>query len=136
MAFDVGYSSKPASKNAYFDSKIVATLDKNTRISKQTIKEAIRNKIVDFFKADSNQLGGIMNLSTLTSDILNIEGVNLIQTVNSAENATFNGLSFVTWNPVFEGVDSEFVNQNTTMPFFKFPYFYRPINLINKIEII
>jgi hypothetical protein len=62
--------------------------------------------------------------------------VNLIQTVNSAENATFNGLSFVTWNPVFEGVDSEFVNQNTTMPFFKFPYFYRPINLINKIEII
>ena len=136
MAFDVGYSSKPASKNAYFDSKIVATLDKNTRISKQTIKEAIRNKIVDFFKADSNQLGGIMNLSTLTSNILNIEGVNLIQTVNSAENATFNGLSFVTWNPVFEGVDSEFVNQNTTMPFFKFPYFYRPLNLINKIEII
>lgn len=136
MAFDIGYSSKPATKDAYYDSKIVITLDKNTRINKQNIKETVRNKIVSFFKAENNQLGGIMNLSTLTSDILNIEGVNLIQTTNSKDGATFNGLSFVSWNPVFEGVDSEFVNQNTTMPFFKFPYFYRPNNLINKIEII
>jgi hypothetical protein len=136
MAFDIGYSSKPATKDAYYDSKIVITLDKNTRINKQNIKETVRNKIVNFFKAENNQLGGIMNLSTLTSDILNIEGVNLIQTTNSKDGATFNGLSFISWNPVFEGVDSEFVNQNTTMPFFKFPYFYRPNNLINKIEII
>lgn len=136
MAFDIGYSSKSATKDAYYDSKIVITLDKNTRINKQNIKETVRNKIVSFFKAENNQLGGIMNLSTLTSDILNIEGVNLIQTTNSKDGATFNGLSFVSWNPVFEGVDSEFVNQNTTMPFFKFPYFYRPNNLINKIEII
>jgi hypothetical protein len=136
MAFDIGYSTKSATKDAYYDSKIVITLDKNTRINKQTIKEAVRNKIVNFFKAENNQLGGIMNLSTLTSDILNIDGVNLIQTTNSNDGATFNGLSFISWNPVFEGVDSEFVNQNTTMPFFKFPYFYRPNNLINKIEII
>jgi len=136
MAFDIGYSTKAATKDAYYDSKIVITLDKNTRINKQTIKEAVRNKIVNFFKAENNQLGGIMNLSTLTSDILNIDGVNLIQTTNSNDGATFNGLSFISWNPVFEGVDSEFVNQNTTMPFFKFPYFYRPLNLINKIEII
>lgn len=136
MAFDIGYSTKAATKDAYYDSKIVITLDKNTRINKQTIKEAVRNKIVNFFKAENNQLGGIMNLSTLTSDILNIDGVNLIQTTNSDDGATFNGLSFISWNPVFEGVDSEFVNQNTTMPFFKFPYFYRPLNLINKIEII
>jgi hypothetical protein len=136
MAFDIGYSTKSATKDAYYDSKIVITLDKNTRINKQTIKEAVRNKIVNFFKVENNQLGGIMNLSTLTSDILKIDGVNLIQTTNSKDGATFNGLSFISWNPVFEGVDSEFVNQNTTMPFFKFPYFYRPLNLINKIEII
>lgn len=136
MAFDIGYSPTPATKDVYYDSKILITLDKNTRISKQTIKEAVRNKIVNFFKAENNQLGGIMNLSTLTSDILNIEGVNLIQTTNSENNATFNGLSFISWNPIFEGIDSEFVNQNTTMSFFKFPYFYRPNNLINKIEII
>ena len=136
MAFDIGYSLQPATKNVYSDSKLIITLEKNARISKQTIKEIVRNKIVDFFKVNNNQLGGVMNLSTLTSDILSIEGVNFIQTVNSKENSTFNGLSFVSWNPVFEGVDSEFVNQNTTMPFFKFPYFYRPMNLINKIEII
>ena len=62
---------KPATKNVYSDSKVVITLDKNARLNKQTIKEAVRNKIVDFFKADNNQLGGIMNLSNLTSDILN-----------------------------------------------------------------
>lgn len=135
-AFDVGYSLKPASKEVYSDCKISIILDKNARLSKQIIKELVRNTIIDFFKVENNQLGGIINLSTLTSNILKIEGVEYIQTVNTKENTFFNGLSFVSWNPVFEGVDSEFVNQNITLPFFKFPYFYRPLNLINKIEIL
>jgi hypothetical protein len=135
-AFDIGYSSKKATKNSYFDTKLIVTVDKNTRTNKQSIKELIKNKIVNFFKAENNELEGIMDLSSLTSDILNIDGVNLIQTKNFSENSFFNGLSFISWNPLFEDSDSEFVNQNTTLPFFKFPYFYRPNNLINKIEII
>jgi hypothetical protein len=135
-AFDIGYSSKKATKNSYFDTKLIVTVDKNTRTNKQAIKELIKNKIVNFFKAENNELEGIMDLSSLTSDILNIDGVNLIQTKNFSENSFFNGLSFISWNPLFEDSDSEFVNQNTTLPFFKFPYFYRPNNLINKIEII
>ena len=135
-AFDIGYSSKTASKNVYFDSKIIVVVDKNTRMNKQAIKEIIKDKIVNFFKSENNELEGTLDLSSLTSDILNIEGVNLIQTKNVSENSFFNGLSFISWNPLFEDSDSEFVNQNATLPFFKFPYFYRPNNLINKIEIV
>jgi len=135
-AFDIGYTGKKISKNVYFDTKIVITIDKNIKINKQSIKELIRNKILNFFKSENNELGGFLNLSVLATDILNIEGVTLLQTKNITENTFFNGLSFVAWNPLFEDSDSELVNQNATLPFFKFPYFYRPNNLINKIEII
>lgn len=135
-AFDVGYSIGSPSKLAYDNSRIEIILEKNSRLSKQSIKQNIKNEILNFFKSENNKLGQNLNLSNLTGNILSIEGIKSIQTVNTLENSIFNGISFVAWNPIFEHSDVRFVNQNLTLPYFKFPYFYRPNNLINKIEII
>jgi hypothetical protein len=81
-------------------------------------------------------LGQKLDLSALTSAILSIEGIKAMRTQNTKENVIFNGISFVAWNPLFREVDTSLMNQTTTLPFFKFPYLYRPNNLINKITVI
>lgn len=133
-AFDVGYSSGKASKDAADTSILEVVKNRNSKINKETLKSKVSELILNFFNPENNELGQKLDLSTLSSDILSLEGVRSLRTKNG--NQTFNGISFVAWNPVYEGVDEEFINQTTTLPFFKFPYFYRPQSLVNKIRII
>ena len=92
--------------------------------------------LVDYFNSENMKLGQKIDISKITSDILGLGGVKSLKTVNTAEDSYFNGLSFVIWNPLFEGADENFINQNTTLEYFKFPYLFSPNNLINKIEIV
>lgn len=136
MAFDIGFSNADTSKDIYNDTKLIVVRENKNKISKETIKKRIQNIIVDFFNPLNNELGQKLDLSTVTSSILSLEGVKSIRTQNTKENVYFNGLSFVSWNPLYDNMDNSLVNQTITLPYFKFPYFYRPNNLINKIEVI
>jgi hypothetical protein len=133
-AFDIGYSAQTPSKDVYKTSKLEVIRTNGSKINKENLKKRIANLILEFFNPYNNQLGQKLDLSTLTSNILNLEGVDRIRTTNN--NETFNGISFIAWNPVYENVDEEFVNQTTTLPFFKFPYFYRPQTIGDRIIII
>lgn len=135
IAFDIGFDNGNASKDAYDTSKLVVVRETNNKINKETLKKRVRDLIVDFFSSENNELGQKIDVSALTTSILSLEGVKAIRTQNTKTNTTFNGISFISWNPVYENVDEEFVNQTITLPFFKFPYFYRPNALINKIEV-
>lgn len=136
IAFDLGFSNDSPTKNVYADTNLVIVRETNNKINKEILKKQVRDAIVNFFDPSSNILGQVIDMSALTTTILTIDGIKSIRTVNKTQNISFNGISFITWNPVFENVDEEFVNQTTTLPFFKFPYFYRPNGLINKIEVI
>lgn len=135
IAFDLGFDNGDASKEAYNDTKFVVVRETKNKINKETLKKRVRDLIVDFFDAGNNGLGQKLDITSLTTSILSLEGIKSIRTVNTKTNAGYNGISFVSWNPLYENVDEDFVNQTTTLPFFKFPYFYRPNALINKIEV-
>lgn len=134
IAFDIGYSAASANKNVYLTSKLEIIRDVNSKVNKETLKKRISALIVEFFNPSNNTLGGRLDMAALASDILNLEGVKRIRTRNV--NEIFNGISFITWNPLYDGADEEFVTQSVTLPFFKFPYFYRPETLVNRIDII
>lgn len=136
VAFDIGFTDVVDSINVYDDTQIVIVRESNNKTNKETIKSRVASTIVDYFKPSNNKLGQTVNTSELASNILGITGVKSIKTVNTKNGLSFNGVSFVTWNPMFEGVDISLINQTTTLPFFKFPYFYRPNALINKIVVI
>jgi hypothetical protein len=136
VAFDLGYSGNLIDKSIYTNTKLEIVRKKDIVVNKDIIKKHVTTAILNFFDSSNNQLGETIDLTQLTLDILSIEGVNSLRTVNTEENSTFHGLSFITWNPLFEAVDVSIVNQSITLPYFKFPYFYRPNNLINKIDII
>ena len=133
VAFDIGYSAQAADKDVYLTSKLEIVRTSNSKINKENLKKRIINIILDFFSPLNNSLGQRLDLSDLTSTILGLEGVDKIRTRNG--NEIFNGISFISWNPVYEGVDEEFVNQTTTLPFFKFPYLYRPQTMGDRILI-
>jgi hypothetical protein len=135
-AFDIGFTNNAPAKNIYKNCKLIITRDKSDRTNKETIKKRVSNLIVDYFNPLKIKLGQTINISDLASSILALNGVKNIKTFNSFENTYFNGISFITWNPVFDGVDESLINQTSTLPFFKFPYFYRPNSIINRIEVV
>jgi hypothetical protein len=133
-AFDIGYSGTESPISARENSKLRIIRNLSNKISKEILKNRVKDSILDFFNPDNNTLGGKIDLSSLTSNILKIEGVDSIRTVN--KNEIFNGISFVSWNPLYEESDIDYVTQTITLPFFKFPYFFSPESLINRIEVI
>ena len=134
VAFDIGFTNGAPYRDLYKTSKLKITRDSKSKINKETLKNRIVALITNFFDPKNNKLGQTINLSNLSSDILKLEGVNRITTINGLE--SFNGLSFISWNPVFENVDEILVTQTTTLPFFKFPYLFRPESIGESIEIV
>lgn len=135
-AFDIGFSTINSLYSITQDSKLVVVRNKNNKINKAILKSKVNDVILNFFKSSNNQLGQTLNLSDLTATILGIEGISSIRTENTRENTFFNGVSFLSWNPIYVDSDNEIINQTTTLPFYKFPYFYSPQSLINKIDVI
>jgi hypothetical protein len=136
MALDFGFTNKTVSKEIYSDTKLVVTREKNDKTNKETIKTKILDILLGAFDSSVVKLGHTINTSTLASEILSVAGIKSIRTVNEAEGIFFEGLSFVCWNPMFEGVDETLINQTTTLPYFKYPYLYRPNSLTKRIEVI
>ena len=135
MAFDIGFSNDASDLDTIKQSKLVVTRDTNNKISRERIRNSVQTEIKNFFNTSNIEIGDKLDLSQLNSSILAIEGVDNIKTVNTSTGDTYNGISFVSWNPVFEDSDISIVDQNITLPYFKYPYFANPQALTNKIEI-
>lgn len=136
MALDLGFTNNTVSKNVYADTKLIIIKEKNDNTNKETIKNKVINVIKEYFDPKNIKLGQTIDTSEIASKILSISGIKGIKTKNQKENIYFNGISFVIWNPTFEGVDQNLINQTTTLPFFKYPYLYRQNSLINRIEVV
>lgn len=134
VAFDIGFTNNLANKNVLETSKLEIVRKNDSKTNPENLKKKVGDLILSFFNSSNNALGQKLNISSLTSDILKLEGVANIRTRNV--NEIFNGISFVAWNPVYEGVDDQIINQTTTLPFFKFPYFFNPQSIYQKIVIL
>lgn len=116
--------------------KLVVVRQNNNKIQKDVIKNKVVETIRAFFDPRKNKLGQNMLLSNLTSSILGIVGVKSIYTSNTAENINYNGISFLAWNAVYPKDDITQINQDVTLPFYKFPYLSYPNTINNFIEVV
>jgi hypothetical protein len=135
IAFDIGFADNTNDLPTIQQSKLVITRDTNNKISRERIRNSVQTTIKNFFDTTKIKIGDRLDLTQLNSSILAIEGVDNIKTVNTITGDTYNGISFVSWNPVFEASDISIVDQNIALPYFKYPYFANPQALTNKIEI-
>jgi hypothetical protein len=114
------------------------TRNENQIISKDQIKGLAFNIIKNFFSQKNNDLSQLLDLTTLSYNLLNINGVKSIETVRNsgASEVKTSKLSFVYWNPFYSNANINSTAQNMNLRFFEFPFFYQISNLINKIEVI
>jgi len=100
-----------------------------------SIQAQVAKILTDFFKTTNDNLGVLINLTDLSSKIINIEGVSNFRTVRTSSGGRiqFPGISLLIFNPVYPETDIAVVQQNLTLPYFKFPYLSNSIDFINKI---
>lgn len=114
------------------------TRNENQLISKDQIKGLVFNIIKDFFAQTNNNLEQKLDLTTLSYNILNVNGIKNIETVRKSGNNEYKTpkMSFVYWNPFYNNANVNSTAQNMNLKFYEFPFFYQISNLINKIEVI
>ena len=137
MAFGLGYTnSADLSLDILDETSLYLVRETNNKINKDTLKARAGNIIKAFFEPSKNNLGQKLNFSELTNDILSIEGIKRIYTKNENNSSTIDTVSFLSFNPVYETSDIALVNQDVTLPYFKFPYMYSPLSISNRIKVI
>jgi hypothetical protein len=135
IAFGVGSSAIQDDPDTLDDiinnSFIRLSVDQNIAAS----SSSIRTKVLNIFRkySDLIELGGNVEIGNISRDILNIDGVISIDTING-NNVTPN-LSFIVWNPDYRLEDNIIQTQDYNLQDFEFAYFYEISNIPSKIAI-
>jgi len=145
-AFGIGVASNAEINNSLLtpdiikDSVLVVSRSPSSRFSEAEIKRQVNNLISEYFAPGNTVLGQLVNLDSLTTKILEIDGVVSIackRIIDGVETVR-NGLSFLVFNPVYSGgkEDIQIITQSLPLPYFKLPYLYNVDNFISQIELV
>ena len=99
---------------------------------------ALKNKVLDLFMTAFNsiQLGSVVDLNSIATQILNIPGVTGLSTKRVDANFETPGISCIVWNPLYEDDDREYIAQNYQLQYFQYAYFYEISKLINNMVLV
>tara|TARA_R110002012_G_scaffold256436_4_gene436624 strand:- start:3657 stop:5492 length:1836 start_codon:yes stop_codon:yes gene_type:complete len=137
MAFGLGMSnSSKLNLDILNNTCLYVVREAKNKINKQTIQSRVANIIKKFFALENNKLGQNLPINNLLKDILTLEGVKRIYTKNEKDGSSLNTISFLSFNPLYEQSDISLVNQDITLPYFKFPYLYSPFSVAKRIKVI
>jgi hypothetical protein len=109
---------------------------KNTRRASSAIVADIKSLFTNMFNHKISKLGQVIDLYQLTADILNIDGVENVQTHRSDTNTSVNGISILLWNDLYPSQDTAVFTQNITLGYFQYPVFNDISNIASRIEVV
>jgi len=107
----------------------------NNRDNSSIIKDVI-NIFTSYFSKSNLTLGQTLDITSLSQQILNINGIDSFYTGRIDNSVQINGLSLFIWNPDYSSLDTLQTTNNIVFNFFEYPYLFDLNNLINKIVII
>lgn len=117
-------------------SRLRITKELTSRRSDSAIKTDIENVFKKYFSRDVNKLGQILDIYKISTDLLNIESIEKIETYRTDTNNSVEGLSFLVWNSIYPELDAKVYSQNLQLENFKYPVFYNIQNLFSRIDIV
>jgi hypothetical protein len=129
-------SPSTPSVNDLNQSKLLIYKTSNTRRASSAIINDVINVIKNYFNKQTSTLGQLINLSQMTTDMLNVDGVDNIKTYRADTDTYLNGLSFLVWNESYPSADINICTQNLQLEFFKYPIFNNIDNLASRINVI
>jgi len=114
------------------------TRDLTAKRNPESIRQLVANLIINYFATTKDNLGKLISLTDLSSEINAIEGIIDVKTIRVNGTTTYStpGINFLAFNPVYPYDDINIISQDTQLPFFKFPYLNNPVNFIDKITVI
>jgi hypothetical protein len=116
--------------------KLLVLKSVNTRRSSSAIELEIKNIFETSFSRKNSKLGNILDIYELSNKLINIEGVDNIQTYRIDTGFKINGLSFLLWNPTYKSSDISVITQNITLENFKYLIFNNINSILDRIEVI
>lgn len=127
--------SEPLTVGEGFFGSLVINKQTNTRRNDQAISNDVVNVFRNYFNKRNLKLGQILDLRTLTQQILDIDGVESFITVNEDNTESVQGLSFFVWNPLYPENDKQATQNSVQMKYFEIPYFFDIENIENRIRV-
>lgn len=104
----------------------------NVRTNESIIADAA-TIIKNAFAPSVQTLGAQLPVSTLTTQLLQIDGVSQINTARSDTNERTPGLSFYLWNPNYPDLDKQVIKNDLILQPFEFLFFENSNNISDKI---
>lgn len=135
MAIDIGVANSTLSESTPADCSLQVIKNDSSINAISAIKKSINSIITNYFKIENCTLGQLVDIDAIESQILSIDGVSSIKTVNNTTGESVNGLSMVLWNPVYKDHDIQVYNQNIQLPYYKFPYYFDELSLLSRIVV-
>jgi len=122
--------------------ELIIQRKQNNRISASRIIEEANNVFEEAFDPANTELGSVINITAITTKILNIEGVSGLRTVKlnpdtGEELRSVPFLNVYNFNAAYADVDITSTGSNVALPYFKFPFLYNSdLKSRIKVEII
>jgi hypothetical protein len=138
MIFDF-YVKSPTSPTSISDlsyNSLVIYKTPNARQSSSGIINNVIKIITNAFSKSNVKLGQFIDIAQISSDIINLDGVDRIQTYRSDTGTYVDGLSLISWNQAYPTLDVNVQNHNFSLQYFQYPFFNDTANLINKIKVV
>jgi hypothetical protein len=108
----------------------------NTRQSNNGILNSVIKIITDAFNNKNVKFGQFIDINQISSDIINLDGVDKIKTYRADIDSYVDGLSLLVWNQSYPLLDVSVHNHNFELQYFQYPAFNNVSNLLNRIKIV
>lgn len=121
------------------ETNLIIVRSKNSKQNREKIKNEVVTILTNYFSSEQTSIGQLVDLTTISSSILSINGVTNFytqRTTSNGETYNTNYLSFVYWNPLYPTQDINITAQAVQLDKFKYPYLNNVNNLFTKISVI
>jgi DNA-dependent RNA polymerase auxiliary subunit epsilon len=136
MAYDIGIAQTGVTPSLTDteNTQLLVIKKANSRRDTSSIQTDIYNIFLDYFTRTNCNLGQLIDVNYLSNAILSVDGVETYYTKRTDSDNKFEGLSMMSWNPVYT-TDIKFVTQNQILNYFQFPFLNNYETFLNKIVV-
>ena len=136
MAIDIGANdlTTTTTPDDVDETQFVIIKEKDSVRTDESIKIEVNDIFQNYFDQDTTTLGMSISFAELTESIQSVEGLVSVRTDRIDGTVSYNGISFITWNPIYES-DATLVITDKTYKFFQVPYLNNKSSFADKLVI-
>ena len=135
--FGVANAAETVTTSIKDTTKLYIVQSAQTTTNKDSIKDQAAAILKKNFNIVNNSLGQLIDLSSITTELLSIDGVEGLYTQRTDNTSIkVDGLSVLVWNPVYSTKDVQITGQNLQLPYFKYPYLFNESTILSRIEVV